>query len=437
MATAARVRDVPVTRTIAPGIRLHLLQTDRFTTSYCRVVLQRDLSRQATATALLAAVLQSATADHPSREALGHRLGDLYGAALHVGVGKLGDRQVLVGSLDWPTAHVPRAGRLLAEGLQLLREVWSRPLTTTIGGAPALDPEIVAREQVNHVRGLRSLANDKGRYALRRCLASVCQDEPYGLDAQGREEDVAAADPVTLAALHADLIARAPLEIFLVGDLGLREAIRAVRDHLLWPERSAAIRRLPPAGSVRAARTHPRRLVEDEDVTQGKLVLGYRAPIRGGSAAGIAAETLAGVLGGGSYGRLFKIVREQHGLCYYASAGWHRPKGLLLIQTGVEGAKAAAAGRLIRRLTREVAGGELDAASLEGYRKDVEHRLAALRDSPHAMVGWLQERLALGLDPSPEGFFEQVLAVTPAAVRRAGRRLALDTTFYLRPRGGA
>lgn len=434
MATRTRKRDVPVTRDIAPGVRLHLLRTDRFTTSYCRVALHRDLGPEAGATAVLAQVLQSATRRHPSREALGQRLGDLYGAALHVGVGKLGDRQLLVGSLDWPTAHVPRAGRLLGEGLELLREVWSEPLRTTAGGAEALDPDIVRTEQINHVRALRSMRNDKGRYAVRRCLASVCAGEPYGLEAQGTEADVEALEPVGLAALHRRLIQTAPLEIYFVGNLGLRDATAAIRRHLLWSERSTRIRRVPAVGSVRSARARPRRLVEDDAVTQGKLVLGLRAPIRGGSATGIAAETLAGVLGGGSYGRLFKVVREVHGLCYYASAGWHRPKGILLIQTGIEAANEARARRLILKLTREVAAGDLDPSALEGYRQDIAHRVAALEDSPRAMVGWLQERSALGLDPSPAAFLSQVRAVTPAAVRRAGRRLALDSSFYLRPR---
>jgi hypothetical protein len=65
--------------------------------------------------------------------------------------------------------------------------------------------------------------------------------------------------------------------------------------------------------------------------------------------------------------------------------------------------------------------------------QEVRHRVAALRDSAHGMVSWMQERLALGLDPSPDAYLDGLRAVTPGAVRRAGRRLALDTTFYLRP----
>ena len=420
-----RARDVPVTRTIAPGVRLHLLRTDRFTTSYCRVALHRDLGAEATATAILAQVLQSATRRHPSREALGHRLGDLYGAALHVGVGKLGDRQLLVGSLDWPTAHVPRARGLLAEGLELLRDVWSDPPRVRLGGAEALDPDIVRTEQVNHVRALHSMHNNKGRHAMRSCLASICRDEPYGLDAQGREEDVAAADPVTLATLHRRLLATAPLEIFLVGDLGLRDATRAIRKHLLWSDRSPRSRRVPAVGSVRAARSRPRRIVEEDTVTQGKLVLGLRAAIRGGTALGVAAETLAGVLGGGSYGRLFKVVREEHGLCYYASGG-------LAPGEGADGhpdrrgprQRGAGPARDPEAHARRWPAATSIPTALEGFRLDVGHRVEALQRQP-ARHGRLATRSAstLGLDPSPDSLACAGLQCRDAG-RGATRRLA-------------
>ena len=432
MAATIRKRDVLVTRDLDPGIRLHLLRTSRFTTSHCRVVLHRDLGAEATATAVLAQVLQSVTARHPTRRALAERLGDLYGASLHVGAGKLGDRQVLVTSLDWPTAHVPRARGTLAQGLELVREVLTEPKRAAPGEV-RLDPEIVATERVNHRRALRSQRDDKAHYALRRCLETLCAGEPYGLDAMGREEDLDAADPETLAALHARLVATAPVEIFLVADLGLREAVAAVRSHLLWAGRAVRPAAVPRVSSVRSARARPRHLVEDEEVVQGKLVLGLRGAIRPGTTDSVAAQTLAGVLGGGSYARLFKVVREVHGLCYYASAGWHRPKGLLLIQTGVDPAHEVRARRMILDLTREVANGALEAEALQGFRQAAQHHVAALNDSPRAMVAWHQERTALGLDPSPDAWLARLRAVRPAAVRRAGARLALDTSFYLRP----
>ncbi len=412
---------------IAPGVRLHLLPTDRFTTTICRVVLHRDLGGEATATSLLAHVLESATARHPSREALAHRLADLYGAGLDVGVEKMGDRQLLVGSLDWPTRGVPGKGASLTQGLSFLREVLTEPARKGDG----LDPEIVATEATNLRRALAALKDDKARYALRRCLELACEGEPFALDAEGRVEDLPSATPRALAELHARLLARAPVEILLAGDVAWDEARSAVGRHLLWPGRDRRPAALPPAAAVRPARATPRRRVEHDEVDQGKHAMALRAPGPPSSPLLPAAQMLCGVLGGSSVSRLFKVVREVHGLCYYAAATWVRAKGMMLVQSGVAPKDEPKARRMILALTREVAGGTLDPQAFEAVREAARSRIAALRDERGLARGFAQEMVVLGLPPRPETHLARLLAVKPADVRRVGRQLGLEGTFFL------
>jgi len=412
---------------IAPGVRLHLLPTDRFTTTVCRVVLHRDLGPEATATSLLAHVLESATAKHPSREALAHRLADLYGAGLDVGVEKMGDRQLLVASLDWPTRGVPGRGASVSEGLAFLREILTNPVLRGDG----LDPAIVQTEARNLARALAALKDDKARYALRRCLELSCVGEAFALDAEGRIEDLPAATPQALRLLHARLLARAPVEILLAGDLSWDEAKAAVGRHLLWPGRERRPAPLPPVSSVRAACARPKRVVERDAVAQGKLAMVFRAPVPPTSPLLPAAQMLCGVLGGSPVSRLFKVVREVHGLCYYAGASWVRAKGMMLVQAGVDPKDEPKARRMILALAREVAGGALDPQAFEAVREAARSRIAALRDERGLALGFAQEMVVLGLPPRPETHLARLLAVRPADVRRVGSKLGLDGTFFL------
>jgi predicted Zn-dependent peptidase len=358
-----------VTLGLGRGRRLHVLSTDRFTTTVCRVALHRDLGPETTTTAVLASVLRAATERFPSRRVLAEALAGLYGASLSVGTERLGDRLLLSATMEWPTAGLPGADGLLAEGLEMLGDVLARPKQVRGG----FDPEIVATERTNQARALQALKDEKGRYALRRALSVACAGEPYALDPEGRAEDLDAVTPATLAGVHAALLARAPAEIFVVGDL-----TPAAADALL------------PA-----------------------------------------AHTLAGVLGGGPYARLFKVVRETHGLCYYASAGWNDAKGLLVVQVGIDPANEARARKLVLALASEVGRGVLEPEALRGYREAVAHRVASLADSRGGRIGWAQEALALGVDASPQRWLERLLAVKPGDVARVGRKLALDTVFFL------
>lgn len=413
---------------VGPGIRLHLLPTDRFTTTLVRVVLHRDLGAEATATSLMSAVLESATQAHPTREALAHRLADLYGAGLDVGVDKLGDRQLVSASLDWPSRGLPGRGATLADGLSFLREVLTTPKRGRDGG---LDDELVETERTNLARSLEALKNEKGRYAARRCLEAACEGEAYAIDPEGRLEDLPNVTSAALGELHARLLATAPVEIFVAGDIGWSEAKAAVSKHLLWKGRSKRQAPVPAPSSARAARTRPRRIVEKDAVSQGKLAMVFRSPLAASSPLVPAALVLAGVLGGTVVSRFFKVVRETHGLCYYASAGWARAKGLMLVQSGVEPRNERKARTLMLRLFREVAGGRLDAQAFEAVREAAKSRVAAMRDERGLSIAYAHEMAAYGLSPRPEDHLARLLAVTPADVRRAGNAIALDTTFFL------
>ena len=428
---------VPVTRVLAPGVRLHLLSTSRFTTALCRVVLQRDLGPEATATSLLALVLQSATARHPSRAALAHALADLYGAALQVTVGKVGARQLLTATLEWPTEGVPGGRRQLARGLTMLREVLTAPKRERGGAAGRLDPDIVATEQVNLLRTLRSLGDDKQRHAAQRCLELACPGEAAALEALGCADAVRGATPRVLEVLHARLLAAARVDVFLVADVGVGEALGLARRHLAWPGRGARSARLPAVSAPRTPRARPRRVVEEDDVNQGKLAFAWRAAVRPAAASLPAAAVLAGVLGGGTYSRLFQVVRERHALCYYADAQWIAALGLMLAQLEVDPEDEGRARRLVQGLAREVMAGRVDEAALAGFRASVDAQVATLGDDRAAWLGWLQLRTLLGLDPDARAWAHAVAQVTPADVRRVGRRLGLEVSYALLPRGTA
>jgi predicted Zn-dependent peptidase len=161
------------------------------------------------------------------------------------------------------------------------------------------------------------------------------------------------------------------------------------------------------------------------------MAMVFRAPFLPTSPMLPAALAIAGVLGGTSVSRLFKVVRETHGLCYYASAAWMRAKGLMVVQSGVEPKNEPRARRMILRLEREVAGGRLDPQAWEAVREAFHARARAIRDDRGAAIAFAQEMTALHLDPRPEAHARAMDAVRASDVRRAGRLLALDASFFL------
>ena len=73
----------------------------------------------------------------------------------------------------------PGRGASLSEGLSFLREILTRPVRGKDG--VALDEGIVATEAQNLVRSLRAIRDDKGRYAIRRCLEELARERPIAV----------------------------------------------------------------------------------------------------------------------------------------------------------------------------------------------------------------------------------------------------------------
>lgn len=88
----------------------------------------------------------------------------------------------------------------------------------------------------------------------------------------------------------------------------------------------------------------PRTITEQLDVTQGKLCIGLRTNCDGADEpAFVALQLLNVIFGSGINSKLFLHVREELGLCYYASSSLERCKGIMLISSGIDFSQFGAA----------------------------------------------------------------------------------------------
>ncbi len=73
------------------------------------------------------------------------------------------------------------------------------------------------------------------------------------------------------------------------------------------------------------------------EITQGKLVMGYRANVDYADTDRYYALVVgSNVLGGGPHSKLFVNVREKESLCYYIFSSIEKYKSILFISSGIE-----------------------------------------------------------------------------------------------------
>lgn len=409
---------------MGPGVRLYLCPTDKFKTLTCKVFIQQDLQpREAAQTALVPLLLRRGSQRFPTTGDIARELEDLYAADFGSDVLKIGERQILEFHFQMVDPQfLPQGQKLLRRSLETFWEIASRPY----GEGGFFEPYF-QQERHNLVQELEGLINDKRTYALVRCTALMCAQEPFGIYKYGDADTVRSLTAGEVYAHYQKLLAGYPLDIFVVGSQAKKAAEILAG---LIQGRDGQQKLQPPQ---RVEVEQPRYFEENMDVQQAVLVMGYRTKLTYPDGDYYSLLVGNGLLGGFAHSKLFINVREKASLAYYVSSSLEGSKGLLTITAGISGEQKEQAVEIIQRQVRDVQEGRISAQELEQTKRGLISSMRSMQDNPSSLVdrnliGILHEELR-----SIEEVVEAIEAVTLDSVVRAMGHLQLDTTYILRP----
>lgn len=422
-----------IRRQLRPGVWLTAHQTEKFKSGYWSVSLLTPLAEETAAeNALVPRVLRRGCASCPDMTALTRTLDELYGGAVEAAVRKKGEIQCVgfAGAfLDDAYALEPMDLTSAAAGL--LGELLLSPVLE--GGL--LPAASVEGERANLVRQIRGEINDKGYYAQLELLRRMCAGEAFQVDRQGSLARAEALGREEATAAWRRLLAEAQVELYYCGSAD------GERISQVW---SRALEGLPQGtdrrrGTTRAdaAPRHPapRRFEERLDVTQGKLALGFRTGgVTLGAEAYPALLVLNALYGGTTNSKLFRNVREKRSLCYYASSGLERHKGLMVVSSGVEFDRMEEACGEILEQWEACRRGDFTAEELDAARRSVATGLRTTMDSQGALEDYWLGQAAAGGAEGPLELAARVEQVTADQVTAQAGRTELDAIYEMKGR---
>ena len=419
-----------MTRTkLAEGVYLTYLPARKFKTSLLSAQFAVPIRQEtASAYALLPAVLRRGTVTYPDMGSLSARLDRLYGARIDYTVRKKGENQCVgfvASFID--DSFAPGGEKLLEPVADLLGELICDPATERGRFVPAY----FESEKTNLIDAIRSLINDKRDYADSRLLWEMCAGEPYGISRLGSEETAEKLQLRKLYAQYGQLIATSRLELFYSGSADESRVVRALRSAFsTLPRENIQDVAIP---QDHPAREEVRTVVEELDVTQGKLGMGFSCG-SSDTAALLMGNTL---FGGSSNSKLFLNVREKLSLCYYASSLYHRQKGLITVSSGIEFENYQKAYDEILAQLAAVQNGDLEDWELEGARSTLLNAYASMGDSQGKLENFYLGQAVTGQSETPEDLAAQVRQVTPERIFKAMKTVKLDTVYFLRGKEAA
>ena len=420
-----------LTRTeILPGVWLNHLHAEKFKTACLSLSLLTQLKREtASMNALIPYVLRRGTTRYPDMESLSARMDELYGTAVEPVVRRIGEVQCLGFYASIPEEDFLPAGQsVLHQATELLGQLLLSPATR--GGL--LLPKYVDSEKEKLLDQIRGRVNDKRGYAIFRCVEEMCCCGDFAVGRLGGEEECEAINYKKLTRQYHNLLQQSPVEIFYCGRSSLRELSAALRDALITLPRGELDEEIGTDLRMNALEDQPRFVEEELNVTQGKLVIGWRLGECMEDPDQAAILCFNAVFGAGSTSKLFRNVREKLQLCYYAASLTDIHKGLLLVSSGIEFDKLDAARDEILAQLEAIKRGEITDEELTAAKAGLASDLRAMCDSQGELEGFTLSQALDGLDYGPLELAALVEDVTKEDVQRIAQSTECDLIYFLK-----
>ena len=409
------------------GMPLLVRRDGRFKTLRISLCLQRPLDRRAAARSLLPDLLVEGTTRDPDRPALARRMEQQYGSAAGPATFRLGESHALRLTLDCVAGDfLPGKPDQIGEGLAFLGDLIARPLLE--GGA--FPGATFQRKQREAADSVRAQFDDKTFYAREQALEKACAGEPMAIPEHGGLPAIEALGPADPEAARRDFLERGrgwALAMGALPDGGLEDLIAGLLAEL--GER----RPEPVPEPMRIPQRERQATVERADLQQSKMVLVFRLQEPADASGWAARSLMVNLLGGGPHSRLFREVRENKSLAYYASAGLDRHKGLVLVQVGLDDAAAEQVEAETLEQIRQLAAGGLGEQEMETAKATILGGLSTVEDSITSCMTYTSEHWVLGEDLTPEAKMQLIESVDAGAVARVAGELWLDHSYLLAP----
>ena len=177
----------------------------------------------------------------------------------------------------------------------------------------AFNTTFVNQEKSLLSKKIEAVIDNKAQYSFLNLLKYMFKDEPYRHLATGQIEKISTITPENLYNTYQNMISNDLCSVYVVGNVNKQEVKQLIQSKFtINPFKIAKTNQL----NLKDSSSETQYIVEEDEVDQAKLNMGYRFPTRFGANDYYALVVLNTMFGGDPSSVLFNEVREKQSLAY-------------------------------------------------------------------------------------------------------------------------
>ena len=414
---------------IKKGIKLNVIQTNKFKTNLIAIMLTTKLDREnVTKNALIPAVLRRGTKNLITQEEINKKLEEMYGASLDCGLDKTGDNQVLKFYIETVNDEfLPQeAENMLKISLEKIFEFVFNPYLEN----GCFKKEYVEQEKENIKQIIDGKIDNKARYSLDRCIEEMYKDQPYGLYKYGYVEDMKDINEKNLYEYYQNLINECKIDIFVSGiiDEETENIINNNENIIKLKDREPQYNE----PEIKAKKSEKENDVQESmDVTQGKLIIGMDLDIDDDNLR-FDVMIYNSIFGGSANSKLFQNVREKASLAYTASSSYYRFKNNIFINCGIEIKNYEKALEIIKQQIEDMKKGDFTDVEVENAKKGIIASIKTIDDEQDTEITYFFSQELSKSKCNIEQYMQRISEVTKDKVVDVANKVSVNTVYFLK-----
>ena len=407
------------------GVNIYIRKTEQFKTITMSIKWLADLDeKQAAYRAVLSNVLQDSNSDYPKQSDLRKALDELYGTVFYMDAGKRGNSHIVSLNMECVNDEYLSTSGVFDEALQMMRSVIFNPNLKN----GAFDDSIVSREKRTVIERIRSIYDDKGRYAHKRMLELMRPNDPASMSASGTEEDVESLTSATLLDTYNRMLNEDEIDIYVVGNIQEDELVKKVKAMFGFSGRKVTRGQYEQSESDGK---DVRQIFERQDMKQGKLQVGYSTPVSFFHPDYPKMQITNGVLGGFAHSKLFMNVREKESMAYTVNSAYSAYYGIVYVMAGIDADLEEKAVKLIGEQIDALQNGNVSDLELEQTVALLTNSIRSAFDSARGQIEVYDQYKQLDEDFTADKWIAKWEAVSIEDVKQMASQIHLELIYLL------
>ena len=349
----------------------------------------------------------------------------MYGAGFDCGIEKNGDNQTIKFYLESINDEfLPQKEDLLKRSFDILFDIAFNPLIEN----GKFKEEYVKGEKENLKQIIEGKIDNKGAYAMERCIEEMYKNKAYGLYKYGYIEDLENITSEELYNYYKQVIRTCKIDIFVSGMLSkdVEKIVKENENISNLEERKTKLNE-----EQKDINEEEKIIQESMDITQGKLVLGLdvTSNIENISYVTMCYNT---ILGGGANSKMFQNVREKASLAYTVGSNYLKRKQNIIIRAGIEIQNYEKALEIIKKQLEDMKNGNFTDEDMKNAKNLIISTTENIPEEQDTEISYYFGQELANTNITTEEYKEKIEKVTKEQIVEVAKSVKINTIYFLK-----